>query len=77
MKCNSCKWWGMSPESLGASRKNMDDNPLRQCGMPKFKYGYRYKFTDIPEDGAMIEYDEGWGMFTGAKFGCVHWEGEL
>ena len=42
------------------------------CNAPKMARGY---FRDLEKEccinGAIVEDDEGWGIITGAEFGCV------
>jgi hypothetical protein len=62
-KCYTCIHWVS------------DDTRLGTCQHPKHLAGYRWLKVDIPDDGIIVEDDEGWGMFTGKLFGCVNWEG--
>lgn len=64
--CQNCKWWG--------DRAGAQGNPkLRACSNPKHVMGYRMG-ADVPDNGILIESDEGWGMETGPLFGCVNGE---
>lgn len=67
--CDSCFYWG-----YGGEGKSRQEYPLRQCGCPIFQYGYDVDAALIPDNGVLIENEEGWGMITGPKFGCVHWK---
>lgn len=71
--CQHCKHWiqvagisdGRCPAGYG------------MCACPMIYYGYSCA-DDIEKsdtDRAVIENDEGWGMFTGPDFGCVHCKG--
>jgi hypothetical protein len=61
-------WWGLN--ECAAS----NDGRLRSCSSPAMLYGYYIRDVDVPDNGAHIEFDEGWGMVTGPKFGCVNHE---
>lgn len=64
--CKTCKWWGKEHGSRG--------NPhLRSCGNPKHIMDYGSS-ERVPDDGIIIEIDEGWGMEVGPDFGCVNHE---
>ena len=67
--CRSCRHWGNSRNGLSDN-----DQRLRSCDCPKLEYGYHRELDVVPNDGAAIEDDEGWGMLTGPDFGCIHWE---
>ncbi len=67
-RCFTCKHWGKN-RSYGEDEYRR----LKTCDCPKFEYGYHSDHDDIPNDGAAIEDDEGWGMVTGPDFGCIHW----
>ena len=64
--CETCKYWGHSRNHAADEGQR-----LKSCIAPKIEYGYGVDEDDIPGDGAHIEDDEGWGMVTGPKFGCV------
>lgn len=66
--CQDCKFWGAVDEWRRAPRSSEG----RGCGSPKLLTGYHE--NEIPEDGILVEDDEGWAMITGPKFGCVHGE---
>lgn len=63
--CDTCKWWGTSPEPRFEPH-------LRGCSSDKNMAGYHVEH--VPDDGMLVENDEGWGFVTGPKFGCVHHE---
>lgn len=42
-----------------------------ECGAPELRYGYTTSIEEVPMNGALIENDEGWGMWTRPNFGCV------
>jgi hypothetical protein len=68
MKCKNCKHWG---NELG------DNGRLKMCDSTKHIYAITaadYDINRTPDDGALIEYDEGWGMLSGPEFGCVNFE---
>ena len=62
--CDICKYWDRA----------QDGKHLGSCSSEKFVQGYDYDTDDIPVDGVHVEDDEGWGFFTGEKFGCIHGE---
>ena len=66
VRCASCKHWGTEPGRRGNPR-------LRSCGHQKHVMGYQ-SAADVPDDGMIIESDEGWGMEVGPLFGCVNGE---
>lgn len=66
MTCDKCKWW--------VNNSDHEAEGLKNCEQPKAKIGYRWNAGDIPIDGLWIENDEGWGWFTGPKFGCINFE---
>lgn len=33
--------------------------------------GYGWGEDEIPDNGVVVETDEGWGAYTGPEFGCV------
>jgi hypothetical protein len=69
MKCKNCKHWGNDEDDTGGR--------LKSCGSPKHVYAFHANDHDMnrtPDDGALIEYDEGWGMLAGPEFGCVNFE---
>jgi hypothetical protein len=65
--CKTCKHWG----NLRASDKR---TRLKTCDHPLHIYGYNTTIDKIPDDGILVEDDEGWGMLTGPMFGCVHYQ---
>lgn len=67
-RCESCAFWGGRETRYPG--EDLDDRKTCQC--PKFHYGYSKAEIWTP-DMVTIEDDEGWGMLTGPKFGCVHW----
>lgn len=65
--CSTCRWW---------TREDLDTygrviNECGSCGHPNIIKGYG---MEVPNDGAVIENDEGWAMFTGPAFGCNLWD---
>ena len=60
--CETCAYWAEKPD---INFKN-----LRACSDPEIQYGYGE--IDVDDNGALIEDDEGWGIRTGPKFGCIH-----
>lgn len=60
-RCENCNFW-----------TQLLDSPLGQCSSPKFVY--EYGDPDIDMDGVQVEIDEGWGLFCGPRFGCIHFQ---
>lgn len=67
-RCATCDHWGND-----RNYSNDTEKRLKSCNCPKFFYGYNHDDNEVPDDGASIEDDEGWGMLTGPAFGCIHW----
>jgi hypothetical protein len=44
----------------------------RTCSSPKWTKGYHEHWP--PEDGVLVEDDEGWAFKVGPLFGCIHGE---
>lgn len=63
--CDGCRFWTQQHDGA---------YPLGACDCPKFIRGYGDFDLAIILDGVRVEDDEGWGFYTGPKFGCVHWE---
>ena len=66
-KCKNCKYWIRSPYDI----EHNIDSDFCSCSCEKFDIGYSH---DAPIDGANIEGDEGWGIETGAEFGCINFK---
>ena len=64
--CKTCKHWGHNRDYAKDEGAN-----LKSCSAPKLEYGYHIDQSEVADDGALIEDDEGWGMLTGPSFGCV------
>ena len=64
-KCKNCKWWVVN---------DIDYPNMYTCDHPKVKKGYRFSASDMPDDGAWIENDEGWAWYVGPEYGCVNFE---
>ena len=64
--CKTCKHWGNS-------RNYAEDNGkrLKSCNAPQIEYGYGVEESEVADNGALVEDDEGWGMLTGPEFGGV------
>lgn len=60
--CKTCKYWG---------KKRKEHPHMKTCRAPNIFYGYHHKIDELPNTSALVEDDEGWGMFTGPDFGCV------
>jgi hypothetical protein len=63
--CKTCKYWGLDRGCNG------DTGRLKSCSAPGIVYGYGTPSAEVPDNGAAVEDDEGWGMQTGPDFGCV------
>ena len=64
--CRTCRHWGKDRGiSEDAGRR------MKSCSAPNIKYGYCVDPAAAPDNGALVEDDEGWGMETGPEFGCV------
>ena len=64
--CDTCKYWDIdSGDDFGFAGHNL-------CKSPKMLRGYHHFGKPIPDDGALVENDEGWAIITGPKFGCVN-----
>ena len=61
--CDTCKNWG--PEVAGK---------MKECISEKKEQGYTWEPEEMADDMWVVEGDEGWGCFTGSKFGCIHHE---
>lgn len=62
--CDACKHWYYD-----------DRDKIRRLGRCKrWLFGYQIHNDDVPDNGVVVEDDEGWGAFMGPKFGCVLWE---
>jgi hypothetical protein len=68
-RCATCRHWGHAAEG----NEERATGRWRSCDAPAFHYGYGVNKKHLPANGALIEHDEGWGMFTGLGFGCIHW----
>lgn len=67
-RCNTCAHWGNN------RNYNIDTGErLKSCDHPDHFYGYHFKLNEVPDNGAAIEDDCGWGMLTGPDFGCTNW----
>ena len=64
--CKNCRWWKVDKE-----RKELR---LGTCYNRKWLEGYSYTDDKIPDDGILVENDEGWGCVMGPKFGCIHFQ---
>ena len=70
--CKTCKHWGTRTRG-GYSA---DSKRLKSCSAPLIEYGYGTEYSEVADNGALVEDDEGWGMLTGPDFGCVLHEGK-
>lgn len=65
-RCKTCKHWGSRNTAF-----HDEGTRLKSCNAAAIKYGYLHDMDDVPDNGAAVEEDEGWGMQTGPDFGCV------
>ena len=65
--CSTCKHWKPAHNTWDSASK------FRTCVQPAFIYGYAAVPKDVPDNGALIENDEGWGIITNPLFGCINW----
>lgn len=66
--CSNCRHWFPAKEyacRLGQCHRWHGGNG---------SYGYCWEPENIPDDGVVVETDEGWGAYTGKKFGCILFE---
>lgn len=63
--CQHCRYWVSSNDFKGRL-----GNCHRWIGGDGGG-GYGWSADEIPDDGVVVETDEGWGAYTGKKFGCV------
>jgi hypothetical protein len=69
MKCKNCKHWGTDDDEAS--------DRMKSCDSPSHIYAISASDNDMnrtPDNGMLIEYDEGWGMLSGPEFGCVNFE---
>lgn len=75
IRCGSCKFWSETSVQLwGETAIQPYTRNFGECENRHFKYGYHYGNEDLADDDVQVEDDEGWGLITGSKFGCVHGE---
>lgn len=72
MTCKDCKYFAGTGTRNGTTYINSGE-----CLSPKFHRGYCYEapepFVEEP-DAVLVEDDEGWGIFVGRDFGCIHFK---
>lgn len=66
--CGTCKHFVAERDSS----RPIGDARLGSCD--RWLTGYHTTERDIPDDGVLVESDEGWCMKMGRNFGCVLWE---
>jgi hypothetical protein len=69
MNCETCRYWDRPTEFRGDPITRQDAG---ECRSPLILHGY-YDIGELPEGGALVEDDEGWGIVTHARFSCVSW----
>jgi len=69
--CEDCHWFDVPDrDDLIGPR----DYGL--CSCPKFEfmsYPSKKVYAALTDSGVLAENHEGWGMYVGPKFGCIHW----
>jgi hypothetical protein len=65
--CKTCRFWGHPIDEYRSGGWER----LGTCSSPLFLRGYTISVEEIPDNGALIEDDEGWGIYTGPDFGCI------
>ena len=63
--CATCRHWAKERPEHPANLN------LRSCSHPKHSTGYG-DGKNVPDDGMIVENDEGWAFETGPNFGCVN-----
>lgn len=72
-RCETCRHWASAEDTKKARRYASASHRVClklgniPCG------GYADVNENEPTDEAIVEGDEGWGIITGPKFGCVQW----
>jgi hypothetical protein len=72
--CKECAFWAPSNESRCPPT-------FGWCGSQHVKPGY-FSYTskhfsdthNLTASDIAVEDDEGWSLFTGPDFGCIHWK---
>ncbi len=74
--CEKCQFWHRGQSRNCFDRVEPKDAllPMGSCLCPKFQLGYNLTSVDFQPDEVHVENDEGWGFYTGPRFGCVHFE---
>jgi hypothetical protein len=67
--CGTCQHWSRVTEFR---QDQVIGRNFGECQSPLVGKGYDVDW--LPEGGAIVENDEGWGIVTHAEFGCVGWE---
>lgn len=62
MQCETCKWWAYGATVSG---------DYRRCGHPVLRRQPGLRPADANDDGVQTACGHVW---TGPKFGCVHWD---
>ncbi len=69
--CDTCHWFDVpARDDLVCPRD------YGYCLSPAFVLAsqpYAKDYRELTDAGALVENGEGWGMYVGPKFGCVHW----
>jgi hypothetical protein len=72
-RCATCRWWETPAHRGDALEAGYGWCRLLDEGNVFIK-GYNVDASRLPSDGLLLEDDEGWAMYSGPDFGCVHWE---
>jgi len=68
-RCETCVHWHI------AENQHRAPDGFGECFCPSMLFGYyggENELVGVKPFEVVIENDEGWGMFTGPQFGCVH-----
>jgi hypothetical protein len=67
MRCKDCKYYCKLEQPK-------EDLPRHAGTCQSPRWGFGYGTIDTVLDFIHVENDEGWGMYCGPEFGCVHFE---
>lgn len=71
--CATCMFW---VQSTPATTCDYRPPQFGYCLSPHVVRGYSLADNERQGDMAiLVENDVGWGFYSGAYFGCIHWSG--
>jgi len=74
MHCKNCTYFDLGVPGSEREFLNTNQPPtFGQCNSEKFVATYSPDDTDWTPDMVVLEVDEGWSMYVGPEFGCLHW----